>query len=146
MSAQVSPAASDGATVRLSIPAKAEYIALVRLALSGLSQLRPLNEEDLGDLKLAVTEACSNSVRHGYGDGEGVVDMLYELQPDRFVDRGRWTTARASTPRPARSTRRASRKAASVSRSSAPSPTSSRSGAREAGKGSRLRFVKFLDR
>jgi serine/threonine-protein kinase RsbW len=76
----------DGPTVRLTIPAKAEYITLVRLALSGLSRLRPLSEETLGDLKLAVTEACSNSVRHGYGDaGDGTVEILYELQPDRLV-------------------------------------------------------------
>jgi serine/threonine-protein kinase RsbW len=71
--------------VRLRIPAKAEYISLVRLALSGLSRLRPLDEETLGDLKLAVTEACSNSVRHGYGDGSGMVEVSYELQPDRLV-------------------------------------------------------------
>jgi serine/threonine-protein kinase RsbW len=72
-------------TVRLTIPAKPEYITLVRLALSGFSRLRPLSEEVLGDLKLAVTEACTNSVRHGYENGEGTVEVLYELRPDRFV-------------------------------------------------------------
>ena len=72
--------------VKLTIPAKAEYITLVRLALSGLSHLRPLSEETLGDLKLAVTEACSNSVRHAYRDGrEGSVDVLYELHSDRLI-------------------------------------------------------------
>ena len=83
--AQSAEGLGDGPTVRLTIPAKPEYITLVRLALSGLSRLRPLSEETLGDLKLAVTEACSNSVRHGYGGGEGTVEILYELQPDRFV-------------------------------------------------------------
>jgi serine/threonine-protein kinase RsbW len=84
--AQTAGNVADGPTVRLTIPAKPEYITLVRLALSGLSRLRPLSEETLGDLKLAVTEACSNSVRHGYGDGgEGTVEILYELRPDRFV-------------------------------------------------------------
>jgi serine/threonine-protein kinase RsbW len=40
----------------------------------------------LGDLKLAVTEACSNSVRHAYRDGrEGAVQVIYELHPDRLV-------------------------------------------------------------
>lgn len=73
-------------TVRLTIPAKAEYISLVRLALSGLSQSRDLSDETLGDLKLAVTEACSNSVRHAYGDGgDGSVEVIYELHPDRLV-------------------------------------------------------------
>lgn len=78
--------AADAGSVRLTIPAKAEYIALVRLALSGLSRMRPLSEETLGDLKLAVTEACSNSVRHGHDtDGEGVVEVSYDLHPDRLV-------------------------------------------------------------
>ena len=72
-------------TVRLTIPAKAEYITLVRLALSGLSQSRELSDETLGDLKLAVTEACSNSIRHAYGDGDGSVEVVYELHPDRLV-------------------------------------------------------------
>ena len=73
-------------TVRLTIPAKAEYITLVRLALSGLSQTRPVDEETLGDLKLAVTEACSNSVRHAYQAGnEGEVEVVYELHADRVV-------------------------------------------------------------
>jgi serine/threonine-protein kinase RsbW len=67
------------------IPAKAEYITLVRLALSGLSGLRPLSDETLGDMKLAVTEACTNSVRHGYNNGEGTVEVVYELLPDRLV-------------------------------------------------------------
>jgi serine/threonine-protein kinase RsbW len=73
-------------TVRLTIPAKAEYITLVRLALSGVVGLRSLDEETVGDLKLAVTEACSNAVRHGYEEGtEGTVDVVYELTPDRLV-------------------------------------------------------------
>ena len=78
---------ADGApTIRLTIPAKAEYITLVRLALSGLSQSRELPDETLGDLKLAVTEACSNSIRHAYGDErDGSVEVVYELYPDRLV-------------------------------------------------------------
>jgi serine/threonine-protein kinase RsbW len=86
MSAQGHLAAETGSpTVRLTIPAKAEYITLVRLALSGLSGLRPLSDEALGDMKLAVTEACTNSVRHGYSNGEGTVEVVYELLPDRLV-------------------------------------------------------------
>jgi serine/threonine-protein kinase RsbW len=79
---------SDGAGhhVRLRIPARAEYITLGRLALTGLSRLRELPDETLADLKLALTEACSNSVRHAYRDGrEGIVDIDYDLQPDRLT-------------------------------------------------------------
>ena len=71
--------------VRLTIPAKPEYITLSRLALTGISRFRDLSEETLSDLKLAITEACSNSVRHAYAGGDGSVDIRYELHPDRLV-------------------------------------------------------------
>jgi serine/threonine-protein kinase RsbW len=72
-------------SVRLTIPAKAEYITLVRLALTGLAGMRSLPDETLGDLKLAVTEAASNSVRHAYGNGGGTVEVIYELEQDRLI-------------------------------------------------------------
>jgi serine/threonine-protein kinase RsbW len=92
--------------IHLTIPAKAEYITLVRLALTGLWRLRSFSEEALADLKLAVTEACSNSVRHAYGDGsEGIVRIDYELHADRLVievsddgegfDKDRWEDDRS---------------------------------------------------
>jgi serine/threonine-protein kinase RsbW len=76
---------TDTRAIRLTIPAKAEYITLGRLALTGLSRLRPLGEETLADLKLALTEACSNSVRHAYGDERGAVEIVYELHDDRLA-------------------------------------------------------------
>jgi serine/threonine-protein kinase RsbW len=80
--------------IRLTIPAKAEYITLGRLALTGIARLgdEPFSQEVLGDLKLALTEACTNSVRHAYSGGDGTVEILYELHSDRLVvevsDRG----------------------------------------------------------
>jgi serine/threonine-protein kinase RsbW len=73
-----------GHTVRLTIPAKAEYVSLCRLALVGLSHIRPVPAETLADLKLAITEAASNSVRHAYGDGSGVVEVVYRLDDERL--------------------------------------------------------------
>jgi serine/threonine-protein kinase RsbW len=71
---------SEPRVVRLTIPAKAEYITLCRLALAGLPHLRDIADEILHDLKLALTEACTNSVRHAYEAGsEGTVQIVYEL-------------------------------------------------------------------
>jgi serine/threonine-protein kinase RsbW len=75
---------AHGHTVRLTIPAKAEYVSLCRLALVGLARIRPVGEETLADLKLAITEAASNSVRHAYADGSGVVEVVYRLRGDRL--------------------------------------------------------------
>jgi serine/threonine-protein kinase RsbW len=78
-------ARDPGRTVRLTIPAKPEYITLSRLALAGLSRVRRFGDDTLADLKLALTEACSNSVRHAYGGGEGHVDISFELREDRLI-------------------------------------------------------------
>ena len=77
--------ADGGRVVRLTIPAKPEYITLSRLALSGLSRVRAFPEGTLADLKLALTEACSNSVRHAYGEDEGHVAISFELLDDRLI-------------------------------------------------------------
>ena len=71
--------------VRLRVPARAEYIALARLALSGLADIVGLPEEMVADLKLALTEAVSNSVRHAYADGAGFVSIAYELTGDALT-------------------------------------------------------------
>lgn len=82
---QAATPVDEGRTVRLTIPAKPEYITLSRLALSGLSRVRPLPEETLADLKLALTEACSNSVRHAYDQDGGHVAISFELLEDRLI-------------------------------------------------------------
>lgn len=74
----------EGRSVRLTIPARPEYITLGRLALTAIAGVHPLSDETLHDLKLALTEACTNSVKHAYADGTGTVDIVYELLPDRL--------------------------------------------------------------
>jgi serine/threonine-protein kinase RsbW len=76
---------SADSVVRLTIPAKPEYIALGRLALAGISRVHALPDETLADLKLALTEACTNSVRHAYDQGVGEVEIVYELADDRLA-------------------------------------------------------------
>jgi serine/threonine-protein kinase RsbW len=70
--------------VTLVMPAKSEYLILARLALAGIARERPIEESVLADLKLAVTEACGNAVRHAYQAGEGSVDLAFVLADDRL--------------------------------------------------------------
>jgi len=134
-------------TVRLTIPAKAEYITLVRLALSGLYQSRQLPDETLGDLKLAVTEACSNSVRHAYRDGsEGSVEVVYEVHADRLVvevsDDGEGFTVREPESVPGDDgTRSEGGLGIAIIRELA---DELELGPGDGGQGCRLRFVKFI--
>ena len=79
--------------VRLSFPAKADYLLLARLALSGIARELPVGDELLADLKLALTEACGNAVRHAYVNGEeGDVTVVFTIGEERLsmtvADRG----------------------------------------------------------
>jgi serine/threonine-protein kinase RsbW len=65
--------------VTLVMPAKTEYLILARLALAGIARGTPISESVLADLKLAVTEACGNSVRHAYPSNPGLVRVRYEV-------------------------------------------------------------------
>ena len=69
-------------TVRLTVPAKPEYIVLTRLALSAVCRLTPLQPEDVADLKLAVTEAATSLVRE---DSSEQLACEFSLGEDRLV-------------------------------------------------------------
>jgi serine/threonine-protein kinase RsbW len=69
-------------SVRLTVPAKPEYIVLTRLALSAVCRLTPLLPEDVADLKLAVTEAATALVRE---DSSDQLSCDFSLGEDRLV-------------------------------------------------------------
>jgi anti-sigma regulatory factor (Ser/Thr protein kinase) len=68
--------------VRLTVPAKPEYIVLSRLALSAVCRLTSLEPEDVADLKLAVTEAATGLVVE---DSTDQLRCDFELEQDRLV-------------------------------------------------------------
>ena len=52
-----------GEVIELEIPARAEFVALARLVVSALASADSnLAEERIDDLKLAVSEACTNAI------------------------------------------------------------------------------------
>lgn len=71
--------------VKLDIPARPEYVVLGRLALCGLLRSRGFSDDAVADLKLALTEACSNSVRHAYDHDDGQVHIAFTLHDDRVI-------------------------------------------------------------
>jgi anti-sigma regulatory factor (Ser/Thr protein kinase) len=70
----------------LRIPADAEYLAVCRLALSGVAQDLPITDGTLEDLKLVLSEVCANAIQHGYPDGaQGSVTVTLRTSTDRIV-------------------------------------------------------------
>lgn len=48
----------------LELPSSSEYVLLARLVVSCVGQLAGFEPEDIYDMKLAVTEAATNVIRH----------------------------------------------------------------------------------
>jgi anti-sigma regulatory factor (Ser/Thr protein kinase) len=55
----------------LTLPARAENVAVVRHAFGGFGDALDVPDHALADVKLAVTEACTNVVVHAYPDRDG---------------------------------------------------------------------------
>ncbi|MDQ3737446.1 MAG: ATP-binding protein [Actinomycetota bacterium] len=75
--------------VVLELPSSSEYILLARLVVSCAGQLAGFEPEDVYDLKLAVTEAATNVIRHAAVES---FQIEYKVHPRAVeiavVDRG----------------------------------------------------------
>jgi anti-sigma regulatory factor (Ser/Thr protein kinase) len=98
------PSTSEGVTItpdlELKLPARAENVAVIRHAFGGFAEAVTVDEQTLADIKLAVTEACTNVVIHAYEDHEHG-----DLEVDASIDDGRLTVVirdngRGIVPRP----------------------------------------------
>jgi serine/threonine-protein kinase RsbW len=69
-------AAARESDIRLTLPARPENVALVRHVLGALADALDLPAALTEDMRLAVTEACTNVVRHAYTDGDGAIDVV----------------------------------------------------------------------
>jgi len=73
------------ADMQLALPARAENVAIVRHALGALGDVCTIDPQTLSDVRLAVTEACTNVVVHAYPDGqEGPMEVTATLMRDEL--------------------------------------------------------------
>ena len=64
--------------LRLTLPARAENVAIVRHAVSGLAEAVAMEPAAIADLKTVVTEACNNVVLHAYEGEPGPLEVTAE--------------------------------------------------------------------
>jgi anti-sigma regulatory factor (Ser/Thr protein kinase) len=70
------PVAALESDIRVTLPARPENVAVVRHVLGALAEALDLPPAVTADIRLAVTEACTNVVRHAYGDRAGDIDVV----------------------------------------------------------------------
>jgi serine/threonine-protein kinase RsbW len=93
------PAASNAAvaddnSAQMCIPARPEWVRVVRLATAGVAARLGFSYDEVEDLKLAVAEACNNAILHGSGDKAAaakpgsettsLVTVRWAILPDRL--------------------------------------------------------------
>lgn len=66
-------------SVKLTLPAEAEYLDIVRLTLYGVTSKLGFSYEEIEDMKVAVSEACNNVIVHTYEpDESGVLEVSFD--------------------------------------------------------------------
>ncbi|MBY6038263.1 anti-sigma B factor RsbW [Fictibacillus nanhaiensis] len=80
--------------IEMNVPAKPDYVGVVRLTISGLANRMGFAFDEIEDIKIAVSEAVTNVVNHAYADGDvGQVQIGCNIFGDRIeitvVDQGK---------------------------------------------------------
>lgn len=70
--------------IQIKIPARAEYISVARLLVSGVANRMGFQYDAIEDMKVAVAEACTNAVDHAYGAQSGEVAVHCEMHDDKI--------------------------------------------------------------
>ncbi len=60
----------QGTVIELEIPAKPRYVGVARLITSSLARMQNFTEEAIDDLKIAISELCTNAIIHTSNQGE----------------------------------------------------------------------------
>lgn len=81
--------------LRLTVPARPENVALARHILDALAMALAVPPGRVDDLRLAVTEAVTNVVRHAYEGSDGPLEVIMRPREDELqvvvTDFGRGT-------------------------------------------------------
>ena len=71
--------------LKFSVPVKPEYVRMIRLAVSSLANCAGLDIEAIEDIKVAVSEACTNVVRHSMPNCFDAYEVACEICSDKFT-------------------------------------------------------------
>ncbi|MBC1475490.1 anti-sigma B factor RsbW [Listeria grandensis] len=71
--------------IELKIPAKPEFVSLGRLTVSGIASRSGFSFEAIEDLKIAISEAITNSVKHAFSeDDSGEIQITFCVYEDKL--------------------------------------------------------------
>ncbi|WP_331496718.1 ATP-binding protein [Romboutsia sedimentorum] len=63
-------------TIKMEITSNPEYVGIIRLITSGIANKIGFSIDDIEDIKVAVSEACTNAIKHS---NDNVFYIKYEM-------------------------------------------------------------------
>ena len=75
---------SSHGTVELKIPGRAEWVAVARLAVAAVASRLHFSVDEIEDIKLAIAEACTNSIQSAGGVDAGVIEIVCDAREDEL--------------------------------------------------------------
>jgi anti-sigma B factor len=66
----------------MDLPTNPEYVSVARLTVSAISNTIGFNVEEIEDIKIALSEACANAIRHSQKD---TFSLHFELEPGKLT-------------------------------------------------------------
>lgn len=71
--------------IEMKVPAKSEFVSVVRLTASGIAHRLGFSYDDIEDIKVAISEATTNAVDHAYAENEeGKIKIGFGICSDRL--------------------------------------------------------------
>ena len=87
-------------TIKMEISANPEYVSIIRLTTSGIANKVGFCLDDIEDLKVAISEACTNAIKHSLEDRFTIIyTMIGKGLTIEIIDNGKgYNTKEVSEP------------------------------------------------
>lgn len=70
------------------IPASSEFVSVIRLAISGIASRMNFNIDEIEDIKISVSEACTNVIHHAFSEKDPTkqfINLSIEIRDKKFI-------------------------------------------------------------
>ncbi|SET72378.1 serine/threonine-protein kinase RsbW [Natronincola peptidivorans] len=71
--------------IKLSVPNKPEYVGVIRLTVTGIANRMGFDIEKMEDIKVAISEACTNAITHGICQEENNFSIEFLSDEEKLV-------------------------------------------------------------
>ena len=65
-------------TIKMDISANPDFVSIIRLTTSGIANKIGFSMDDIEDMKVAVSEACTNAIKHSDDKNVSIVFTILE--------------------------------------------------------------------